>query len=883
MKKLLFLIAIFLAASLFPSEYRIVGSFDENALLLDATLTVNTAANVFNLYPNLHNERNPFVSHFQQKPTGEIEILDVHVDGQKASYKLMKNEADLIQDYSKERTLLYIEAPEGKKTITIRFRLHLPSGPVEDEGCWEGFCCWRFGWYPIEAFPGNEGKQRGYVITPHSCSINLHLPRDWKLVTHSGMGLGCPLVLLKGYREYVLKGQYYTVKVHYLPGRKERAEAIAAMELNALQSISKRFGKLDYSEINVVQAPFSGLYGMTTNGVILMGDNAFTTADLLAPGFINPLVEFLLLHESAHLWFGIGAAVDFTYDNFLSESLAQYVSITQIEKEYGAYENLYDKHTPDLFIQQLSSLFTFRSLRENYLYLYRSLWRQGLDGPVAGKEDYINQSVPLNYAKGYFGMRSLSLHFEDFDKVLKEYHDTFKHRVVSYDDFKNFLESKKKGASSLCDKLFLSNGSLSVSVKDEGEFITVRGPDIPYQIKVCTQERGKERCFMLTEKGTAKLSKKSLVSVEADPNWLLPDPDRFDNSYPVKFAIASPFISLEEATPVSPLEAYIVDDGFLQASFSDNEIAFSFTLGLRKFDEWGLYLGAGYTSHIDDQGNATITDYLLSTQGFITPNPYIGFSFTGLTKVASSDISALKYFSGGLSLALPETVNIGYTYPLVTSRNFIDLSFTYQEGYFPEAELYYTFSDLVKLPVLFQLGSAYYVPIGFAPFTELYFFPFDFASLHLGGIYSLIGDIFEPPGFPTYTLYSAWGVAEGALHLNLDLFGRTNILNVASLRGFILSLGSGVEVANGSYGLDTMITLKTGLTLKLFSFLDTPSPFGLQLKIYINPTTGKTSSYLILGADVPELVITAYKTALKLSGALIDIPKPKLPPAKEKR
>jgi len=71
--------------------------------------------------------------------------------------------------------------------------------------------------------------------------------------------------------------------------------------------------------------------------------------------------------------------------------------------------------------------------------------------------------------------------------------------------------------------------------------------------------------------------------------------------------------------------------------------------------------------------------------------------------------------------------------------------------------------------------------------------------------------------------------------------------------------------------------------LKLFSFLDTPSPFGLQLKIYINPTTGKTSSYLILGTDVPELVITAYKTALKLSGALVDIPKPNLPPAKEKR
>ncbi len=881
MRKILVAAAVLLVFAIaLSSTYIIEGSFDDESLTLHATLTAVTPATSFNLYPNLHEFQNPYVSHFQKTPAGWIEIERVLVNGKEARFSIKENPADLGQEYSKSHAFLVVEdAPAGVKNYTMVFTLHFPKGEMQDEGCWESFCVWRFGWYPIEIFPEKEGKQLGIVYAPHSCSLNLNLPKGWKLVTHQGTGIGCPLVLLKGYKEYKLVGRYYTVKVHYLPGREERAALMASLEMNALDRISKRFGFLDYKEINIVESPFSGLYGLAAPGVIVLGDNAFTTADLIVPGFFMPLQKFLLLHESAHMWFGLGAGVDFMYDNFLSESLSQYVSITEIEKEYGPYENVYDKDSPDAFAQQLSQFLLFSSLREQYLYTYRNLWRLGLDTSVAGKPEFLNQSFPIDYAKGYFAMRTLSLEFNDFDAVLKQYHEKFKGKIVSYRDFRNFLESVKRGAGKLADRLFLGKSDFDASVSCSPSGVKVNAPDVPYELLLCHIREGKEVCRTVIERGSVDLDG-SYTRVEVDPRWLLPDPDRFNNSCPVKFFASEPLLT-EESTPISPLEGYQILPSLLQVSITENEIALSAQMGIRKFDEWGFYIGGGSLLIGNESGIYSASSYLLSLSGFVSPNPLISIDGAAMFEMTDdSDLIYPFYIRGLLDVSIPEELYIGYSSRYFTARNFISVGGVYTKGYLPMLYAYHTFSDFTKLPLLTQIGAAYYIPIAITPFLSLYYFPTDFSHLHLEADYSLAGDIFTAPtGFPQTETYSGIFQGDIGLHANLDFFNRTNILNLASLRGIILGISGGTIFGLKSSGYDLRLTASMSMSFKLQSILDMTQVLSLIAKVYINPEDWSLSSALLFGTDISDYILASFKTAFPGLKTNERPPQPDLPRA----
>ena len=868
MKRLIILITfLFFSQFIFASSYDIEASFDPKALTLEATMNVTlskpSSCVYFNLYPNLHEKKNPYtwdISLFDDSK-GWIKIRDVKIDGKDAKYEILKNPADLFQNYSKEHALLKVLNPTLSRNIQITFTLRFPRSEAADETCWGDACIWRFGWYPIETYKEKGGKQKGFVYTPHTCSVNMKVPKGYLFATHQGKGIGCPIGVFKGYDKFTLEGKHYTVSVYYIKGRKERAQALAAIELDALERLSKRFGYLDYNEVNVIESPISGVFGMTTNGFIVLGDGVFTTADLWIPGFLNPVYEFLVLHETAHLWFGIGATVDFIYENFLSESLAQYASITEIEKMYGKYVNLYDKYAPDLFTSTFEKMFAFKSLRENYLYYYRNLWRNGLDTAVQGKSEVVNQDFPKNYAKGYFAMRSLGLYFDDFDEVLRKYHERFRNKVVTYEEFKDFLETQKKGAAKVADMLFKNPGPVDARVYRKGNKIVVEGPDFPYEVLI-KYSGGRE--VIKKVEGDFEIDRKGVSSVEVDPNWLLPDPDRFDNNCPVKILLPDVTnIQLSnvgkdstETEVISPLEAYKIDAPNILVTYtSDSSYVFlSYNFGIRKFDEWSIFLGGGSAVPV----STDVAEYnVYSVSGFFSPN-----DFFKVDADAIFDGKTLVNAKADVSISIPEKVNVGLTSPEVVGRNNINLLASYESSNLSLAG-YYTYSDFVKFPVIFQIGGTYYYPKDFALLSELEFLPKEVFDIDVLGGYSP-GGLITANFFADKISYTTFGSASVGFHLNIDFSRRMNIFNMASFRGLIVSFRTGMEggitVTNNNPFY--YYTTSLGATYKMFLPLDNLSIGSIGVKSYFDSNFVYKGSLIYMGVEISDYIISSFKTAL---------------------
>jgi hypothetical protein len=832
-KKLALILTLSMA---FASIYMIDVVFDPEHLTIEGTqivhwmnpLSESTSQALFLLYPNLHKESNKEISPIQRDDhKGWIDISEVYVDGKKANFKISESFTEMFQDYSKGETLLVIDLGRNVSTnqeveIEIHFRTKFPE-KGEDEGCYGGACIWRFGWYPIEVYSKGGKYYDGMVYSPHTCYLRASAPKGWEVVKHDGSGMGCPIAFLKDYEKYDLEGKRYRVTVHYRKGLKGKAMEIASIALHTLDEYSKRFGDLDYSDVHIIESPYSRLFGMTASGMIILGDNAFTTSDLMLPGFTTPLLEFLLYHEIAHLWFGIGTEVDFSSDNFLSESLAQYAAITQVEAERGATDNLFE-NVPDMLTDSLKKLSAFRSLRENYLYIYREAFREGMDGPIEGKPEYLNQNLPLNYAKGYFAFRTLSLMFDDFDSFLKEYHTKFKNSVVTYEDFKELTLKKNPETKNALKLLFENPEPIDAKVKvtkDGVEVIIPKG--ISYQVEI-TRDGTKN---VLTLRDSTTLT--GVDEVHVDPNWLLPDPDRFNNHFP-------PMISVGPLDQTSPLESYRLDFAFAELDISASNLYLGAGLSASKFDEWAISASFGNVYTVDSS-SATLESCGIYISTAYSPSPFIliGSNFF-------YDMSNI-FASAQIGIAIPESLDIGYTSLYFYPRNLIYLGADYKNGNITGWGEY-DFVDLVKSSIALGIYGDLDNSFNWTLASQLSYFP----SKH-----------FDISGFGVYSSLKSKGVIEGSagVHFDLDSPWRENIFNFLSFRGIHMSLKVGGDdfIESNSYQFDSFFELSA--ILKAHIVLDQMIFMGVNLRYY---TSGKIAYYF--GVSFQDNVLTSAETAI---------------------
>jgi hypothetical protein len=377
------------------------------------------------------------------------------------------------------------------------------------------------------------------------------------------------------YERFSLDELPVPIEVLFLPGHEETARLFATYAQDILKDYQKRFGSYPRARLTIVENPNRNGLSMAADGVVWLSSLFFTHRNVTLPGILNRYCEFVLAHEIAHQWWGIGVGVDLNAENWLSEGLAQYAAVSYFEERYGEFgPNVFELPGKGILENLIRSQFGFLNLREHQIELaYIMNLEQGFDEalvkPLSAVE-YENADFVRLYDKGYLVMREIETCLEGqdkFDSALRTIADGYMHGQVSVAEFAGLLgKASGKDLDSLFETWVYGNGTADYGVKilsrrrtDDGYKTKValsRDGGIPQPVVVAAtlQDGSTVEETWDGEKPQATLNfttEKPVSRVTIDPDHLIPDRDRLNNNAPVKF------VTITDKNAF-PLDAYLV-------------------------------------------------------------------------------------------------------------------------------------------------------------------------------------------------------------------------------------------------------------------------------------------------------------------------------------
>ncbi len=365
------------------------------------------------------------------------------------------------------------------------------------------------------------------------------------------------------------------IQVWYRPGREGAARQLATYVAEILDYYSERYGEYQHKRFVLIDAPVAGFWGMAADGFTAIGDSAFAEKDLGVPGLSDRLIEWLLAHELAHQWFGIGVGADFNAENWLSEGFAQYLSVSYFEEKYGGFgPNLFVFDRPGLLEKLIERELGFFNLRQHNIELpYLQVLKDRFDEPIIEPEKdvrYGNWSAIRIYDKGYLVLRALAgeLGEEGMTELVREVYRRFNHRTLTVEELRRLAEelSGKNLEEFFQDWLYSAAWvdyaveRLRVEERDgkylNKIYLSRRGEGVlPVEVVATTKagEEIKQTWDGREEQVVLELETESPVkSVQLDPEELVPDANRLNNRYPLKLRV------ITTGKRDLPLDAYLL-------------------------------------------------------------------------------------------------------------------------------------------------------------------------------------------------------------------------------------------------------------------------------------------------------------------------------------
>lgn len=606
------------------THYQIEAKLDTEAHTLVATQTLNypndgsvpLQAITFWLAPNAGRSPNPELDpvivdagYWNGFDPAWLKITEVtDGEGNALDWRYQTGPASL-QTYSLEQNLLRVtlsQALEPGQSVVVRlkFETKFPNVISPDQGYHGLRYTWRFGWNPV-AVPATELIEGEYLsdARPYYPQVYPAALYDLKLTVPSGYDVASglnveqlatqtesktlrlssdvpvrsiPLSLSPNFRRYTLPGSATPITVYYGPGEEAAARQIATYAADVLQAYSARWGAYGYPALTLVSSWRPGLFGMAADGIVILGNGAFREKDLTVAGMADRVLEHLVAHEIAHMWWGIGVGADFNAENFLSEAFAEYLSITYFEGKYGADgPNLVRLERQGLFESVVESQLGFLNLRQHfselpYLVAFRDRFDEALVKPQKVLK-YLNTNQERIYNKGYLVLRALGglIGPDKMDALLLLAHQRFNHRLL---DAKGLQALAEEVSGQNLDDFFADwvYGTASidyaieaVKVKkgDDGRYTTLvtltrsGSGRLPVQLVLVTQDGEQLEQTWKPQSDSATLSfvtSVPLKEVQLDPHSWTPDTARINNYYPTRLRI------IPDGKVDVPLDAYLI-------------------------------------------------------------------------------------------------------------------------------------------------------------------------------------------------------------------------------------------------------------------------------------------------------------------------------------
>ncbi|MCK5585413.1 hypothetical protein KAJ02_05020, partial [Candidatus Bipolaricaulota bacterium] len=366
----------------------IEGSFDLQFIPESTTV-------YFSLLANLDSEPNPYLASRQQDAVYSFGFEPARISVFSVERVTDAGEEDLPfrllamppswQTYSLTDTVLAVDLPatdlETPIFIRCRFLTEVPRTTMGDQGITNGILTWRFGWFPM-LFPeqslvverdgviGYAGLESLPLVFPWTrLSATITVPAKSQLIVGTDIveelvnsdeselryvvrnespSRSLALTVGSDYESYRIESTT-NVKVFYLPHHEREARLIATLALDILADYIARYGPYPRSSLTIVESPSPYGQAFAADGIVWLSSRFFTHQDVLFPGALNRVTEFVLAHEIAHQWVGLGTGIDLDAEAWLSEGLAQYLSVRYFEGRYGSFE-------PNLFAPQVPGI-----------------------------------------------------------------------------------------------------------------------------------------------------------------------------------------------------------------------------------------------------------------------------------------------------------------------------------------------------------------------------------------------------------------------------------------------------------------------------------------------------------------------------------------------
>jgi len=557
------------------------------------------------LHPALQDAQ--YVAGFDPTWTRILGVADA--DDHPLPYRLEPSPAT-TQTYSLDDGLCVVDLPEplapGERVVVrIRFETRFARALTIDNAVYRGTYVWRFGWNPI-AVPAEAG--RGFVLPAADYHLRLHVPQTHQVFggadhqatgeTIAGLTIytldndrparSVPLLIGPDLRAISSTWNGVELVAVHLPGGDGFARLALSHLGEILAAYSERFGPVGYARVVVAESPTPGFYGLAADGMLLVGRSLVRLKDMPALGVHDRFAEYLLAHEAAHLWWGIGIGTDFDAENWISEGFAEYLSIGFFEEKYGAFEpNLLSQLgrglVEDLLREELGYLNLRRHAAEApYLELLRLGFDEAIVKPLVDV-DYLNGLAVRTYNKGYLVLRALEavIGRDALHAALREASARWRGEIVDVEGFRRLAEgvSGIDLGSFFADWLY-GDARLDLAVdgfdatEADGRFATVVrlrrvGTGLPVEVAATLADGSTVRRLWHAARDEGEVlfeTASPVLRVQLDPDELLPDANRFNNHFPRRVLVDHPFRS-RGAPPIGvPLDAYVIDISPFQIS-----------------------------------------------------------------------------------------------------------------------------------------------------------------------------------------------------------------------------------------------------------------------------------------------------------------------------
>ena len=591
---------------------------------VELRLVPTTPTVYLSLLANLDREPNPYLSPrtsdarypFGFEPSGTTVTLVERLDGGDASPLPFRTLAlpPAWQTYSLDGTVLAIDLPDadpdGTVPVTLRigFTTEVPRNSVGDQGITEGILTWRFGWYPTlfpaqEEIVEEEGRiayagREAFPLTFPWCLIEatVAVPASYDLIAgtdvleslersdeedtekrfriaYDSPARSLGLTVGTDYRRYTLDGPI-PVEIAYLPGHEEEARFFATLARDILEVYEERYGAYPRARLTIVENPNDDGLSFAADGIVWLSRRFFTHRNVLFFGALNRVVEYVLAHEIAHQWVGLGTGIDLNAEAWLSEGLAQYLAVGYYEDRYGAFEpNLFDFGSPGVIEEFVKRQFGYFNLREHFIELpYLTTQYVGFDEALVKPIENVrfsNASDVRLYDKGYLVARAIAAATgEDaFERAIAR---AIAERQADLLDVRTLQALLEEEAGRPLDGIFdtwvFGSGRVDYGIRiasrersgleHETTVVVTRsgGTPQPVEVEVTLRSGATLRQEWSGEQETGELVFRTpswVARATIDPDHRLPDLDRLNNNAPVKVVGGA-----NEAA--YPLDAYVL-------------------------------------------------------------------------------------------------------------------------------------------------------------------------------------------------------------------------------------------------------------------------------------------------------------------------------------